>query len=236
MNKDRLYVDLEGSVIRQSAQGIVKVNTSSIKHLSPTRWLEIFKFTQIDIKEHRESIQVDDIARVRLNYAEEMLSNLKLDMSNAMSSSDPDMNWGMELAKGILPTFIYWLISTYYGQLLLLVIVIYEGLKLVFTLLSILFTLSDIIRQKPNNKLEFLISSATAQRKENEANQKCFEGIQSQIISDIVDLQETVRYHSKKISTLTVATSREPHRYFNDKRYTPIGPPAHTSDSQDDEI
>ena len=229
-NKNRLYVDLNGSVIRQSAQGIQAINTSKMNYLNPAVGLEIFRFSQLDMKQHRQSGDMSDQEKVRLDYATEMLDDLTLEVSNLKTSANLESSWGLELAKGILPAFVFWLVGTEYGQLVLLIIVVYEGLKLIMTILSTFFTISDILRRKPNNKLEFFINSSTASRKETLMNQKCFEDIQSKLIGDVVDIKATLNYHSNKINMISRAQNRTPHRYYDEKHYKPVNTSVNTSD------
>ena len=229
----RIYITLNGTAIRQSAKGIVKLNTTKINLLNPVDGLDIFKFSPLDFKEHRQSSNIDEATRIRLNYAEDMLNDLSSEISNMMQSASAENTWGIELARELLPSFIFWLITNMYGQIILLTIVIYEALRLLFTVLSILFTITDIIRRKPNNKLEHLINSSTASRRETAFHQQCMDDIQTKLIGDMVSVQAQLRYHSRRIAILDAASRRTEHKYYNEQRYSPLN---QTNNSDDDQV
>ena len=229
----RIYITLNGTAIRQSAKGIVKMNTTKINLLNPVDGLDIFKFNPLDFKEHRQSSNIDDMTQIRLNYAEDMLNDLSSEINNMMQSASAENTWGIELARELLPSFIFWLITNMYGQIILLVIVIYEALRLLFTVLSILFTITDIIRRKPNNKLEHLINSSTASRRETAFHQQCMDDIQTKLIGDMVSVQAQLRYHSRRIAILDAASRRTEHKYYNEQRYSPLN---QTNNSDDDQV
>ena len=231
----RLYIDEDGQVIRQSSSGIMEVDIKNIHRLDPSFGLEVFQLKPLDLDEHRAADDLDDFTKIKLDYANEMLDGLTLEVTSMMQRATFETPWGVKLAKDILPNFVFWLITNYWGQLLLLAIVIYEGLRFCLTVLSMIFTLADIVRRRPNNKLELIFSSTTASRKENFENQKCLEDIQSKIISDLVEVQANLRFHDRKIANINERL-RAPYRNYEGRRYIPLGGPIYATESLDDQL
>ena len=201
----------------------------------PSFGLEVFQLKPLDLDEHRAANDLDDFTKIKLDYANEMLDGLTLEVTSMMQRATFETPWGVKLAKDILPNFVFWLITNYWGQLLLLAIVVYEGLRFCITILSMIFTLADIVRRRPNNKLELIFSSTTANRKENFENQKCLEDIQSKIISDLIEVQANLRFHERKIANINERL-RAPYRNYEGRRYVPLGGPIYASESLDDQL
>ena len=231
----RLYINEDGQVIRQSSSGILEVDIKNIHRLDPSFGLEVFQLKPLDLDEHRAANDLDDFTKIKLDYANEMLDGLTLEVTSMMQRATFETPWGVKLAKDILPNFVFWLITNYWGQLLLLAIVVYEGLRFCITILSMIFTLADIVRRRPNNKLELIFSSTTANRKENFENQKCLEDIQSKIISDLIEVQANLRFHERKIANINERL-RAPYRNYEGRRYVPLGGPIYASESLDDQL
>ena len=231
----RLYMDLDGVVIRQSAVGIIEVNMTKINKLNPAEGLDIFRLKPMKIEEHRKANNLDDFVKIKLDFAEEMLEGLVVEVTNMMQMASFETPWGIKLAKDILPKFVFFLITNFYGQLLLLVIVGYEAIRFCLTILSALLTMIDFVRRKPSNKLEFLLNTTTANRKENFQNQKCIEDIQSKIISDIIDIQAAIRFHDRRISHV-MERFRAQNRNYGGREYMPLGGFIQTAESLDDHL
>ena len=231
----RLYMALDGGVIRQSAVGIVDVNMTKINKLNPAEGLDIFRLKPMKIEEHRKASDLDDFVKIKLDFAEEMLEGLVVEVTNMMQMASFETPWGIKLAKDILPKFVFFLITNFYGQLLLLAIVGYEVIRFCLTILSALFTVIDFVRRKPSNKLEFLLNTTTANRKENFQNQKCIEDIQSKIISDIIDIQAAIRFHDRRISHV-MERFRAQNRNYGGREYMPLGGFIQTAESLDDHL
>ena len=86
-----------------------------------------------------------------------------------------------------------------------------------------------------SNKLEFLLNTTTANRKENFQNQKCIEDIQSKIISDIIDIQAAIRFHDRRISHV-MERFRAQNRNYGGREYMPLGGFIQTAESLDDHL
>merc|ERR1711873_134144 len=101
---------LDGGVIRQSAVGIVDVNMTKINKLNPAEGLDIFRLKPMKIEEHRKASDLDDFVKIKLDFAEEMLEGLVVEVTNMMQMASFETPWGIKLAKDILPKFVFFLI------------------------------------------------------------------------------------------------------------------------------
>ena len=217
-----LYISQEGYAIRQSAGGIIRANISDIHYLNPSRGLEIFKLEALQLEEARQPDSLGDGVRIKVNYAKEMMDDLTQEVYDRMSASEQTSSWEQELVRGVLPSFAFWLVTNQWGQLILLVLVAYEGGRLVLAMLSLICTIMDCIRQKPQSKLEFIINSSTATRREQRMSQESMEHIQQKLVNDMMNVQATLSYHERRINGLNTFPNRIGRRNIAGKVYSTL--------------
>ena len=201
----RLYISLGGHVIRQSATGITRLNFTNITNLDPSSGLDSLKLKQLDISELRQP-DLDIQTHIRVRLAGEIFDDLTAGMAERFNFGDEGLS--TELARELLPAFVFFMIHTEAGQILLLIIVLCESWRLLMILMSFLCMIIEFLRKKPVNTLEWVINQSTASRREQREINRCSEEVHQKLITDIRAIGRQAESNQKDIENLSRAERR----------------------------